>query len=293
MYSLKEFLTKVAGMKEKDIPSDIIFCHSTNREISLLTNAMKDFLDCFTFTLIKKGHCTILYNDQEIKLIENDLYIYTAGLYVEIIDISEDYEGMCLMVDKGIMFENTLAHNVIKAAYFPVIRLDEPKIHLDEKTLYRVNGEMTEIAFFLNSNRRLKTEASQLIFSLMLLDIIEFLESTGQYKLYSQKEETFVVEFMKLLSKNFKSEHGVVFYARKLNISSVYLSRIVKHHTGKTVVAHINELLVKEAAWMLNSTSKSIKEIARILNFADQASFNKFFKRIKGISPLKFRNRLS
>lgn len=290
MYTLKEFLVKVCGLREEQIPSATIFSGPTNRESTLLTNTMQDYLDCFSFTLIKKGECTLLYKNEKVRLKKDDLYIYMPAHSVEIIDISADYEGMCLFVDKSIMFENSISHNVIKAAYFPVMNLRAPKIHLDSKTVYRVNGEMTEIAFFLNSDRKLKTEASQLIFSLMLVDLVEFLGSSGLYHHNSPKEETIVMDFLKLVSKYYMSQHNVGFYAEQLGISSIYLSRVVKSNTGKTVMAHINDILAKEAVWLLNSTDKSIKEIAAELNFADQASFNKFFNRLRGMSPSTFRN---
>lgn len=284
---------EVGGMPEKMVPSDSIFCVKTNREITLLTNEMKDFLDCFSFTLIRKGECTLLYNGHTIKLSKDDLYIYTPGLTIEVTDISEDYEGICLIVDKNILFENSISHDVITAAYFPIMSLPEPKIHLDEKAVYRVNGEMNEIIMFLNSDRRLKTEASLIIFSLMLIDVTEFLERPGQYVEYSPKEETLLVEFMRLVSLYFKKERNIGFYSDALGISSAYLSKIIKSNSGKTVMGHINDMLLKEAVWALKSSDKPIKRIAEELNFADQASFNKFFRRMKGCSPTEFRNRAS
>lgn len=291
MYTLKEFLIQVCGLSDSQIPSETIYAGPTNRESTLLTNTMKDYLDCFSFTLIKNGECTLIYKNEKIRLKKDDLYIYIPVNSVEIVDISDDYEGICLFVDKSIMFENRISHNVIKAAYFPLIHMNVPKIHLDQKTVYRVNGEMSEIAYFLHSDRKLKTEASQLIFSLMLLDLIEFLGKNGQYRHNSPKEETMVVEFMKLVSENFISEHTVDFYARSLSVSSIYLSRIVKANTGKTIMTHVNDMLAKEAVWLLNSSDKSIKEIAAELKFSDQASFNKFFKRMRGVSPSEFRGR--
>lgn len=293
MYSLREFLIKEIGLDAESIPSDSIFCAETNPEITLITNTMKDFLDCFTFTFIKEGHCTIIYNDKKIKLSKNDLYIYTPGLKVEIIEVSDDYRGICLLVEKNIMFENTITHNIVRAAYLPVINLDCPKIHLDTKTSFRVRGEMTEIIYFLKSDRLLKKEACLIIFSLMLIDITEFLKESGNNMRFSQKEESLVLDFMKLIASNFIEQRSIGFYAARLGISPIYLSRIVKQNTGKTVMTHINELVAKEAAWLLRSTDKNVKEISKILNFADQASFNKFFHRMNGVSPSQFRKMIN
>lgn len=290
MYSLKDFLVKVGGMNEKNIPSDLIFCIEANSQNSLIANAMTDFIDCFSFTLTIKGHCTILYKGEKIRLEAKDFHIYSPASSIEVIEISDDYKGLCLIADKSLLFKNSVGHNVIKSVYFPMMRLDFSKIHLSDLAYRRIYLEMREVIANINSKRRLKTEASQLVFSLMLLDLIEFLERHKDLHHSSHKEETLVVEFIKLVSANFINQHNIKFYSDKLNISSIYLSRIVKHSTGKTVMNHINDLLAKEADWLLRSTGKSIKEIAEMLNFADQASFNKFFNRMRGVSPSAFRS---
>ena len=96
-------------------------------------------------------------------------------------------------------------------------------------------------------------------------------------------------EFIVLLMSYFKTQHHVAFYADALHITPQYLTKIVKSKTGKTVRAFIFELIYSEARNLLSSTDFSIQQIAGLLNFADQASFSKFFKRNSGMSPLDFR----
>lgn len=52
---------------------------------------------------------------------------------------------------------------------------------------------------------------------------------------------------------------------------------------------YINQMLLMEASWLLQSTDLNITEIAEHLHFADQSSFGKFFHRMKGVSPKGFR----
>lgn len=96
-------------------------------------------------------------------------------------------------------------------------------------------------------------------------------------------------EFITLLMNHFKEEHQVAFYADALHITPQYLTLLVKSQTGKTVNAFIYELIYSEARNLLLATDLSIQEIAAKLNFADQASFSKFFKRHSGIAPQRFR----
>ncbi|WP_258460362.1 helix-turn-helix domain-containing protein [Phocaeicola coprophilus] len=76
-----------------------------------------------------------------------------------------------------------------------------------------------------------------------------------------------------------------------MNISTTYLSRIVKNITGHTVRFHLSELLGADARRMLECTDLDVQEISNQLGFSDQSVFGKFFIRQTGLSPLKFRMR--
>jgi AraC-like DNA-binding protein len=64
----------------------------------------------------------------------------------------------------------------------------------------------------------------------------------------------------------------------------------VKQTTGKTIRELINERTLSEAKILLKHTNKQASEIAYELGFLEAASFNRFFKKLTGITPLIFRN---
>jgi len=92
------------------------------------------------------------------------------------------------------------------------------------------------------------------------------------------------------LPKHFAEHHDIKFYAESLCITPVYLSRVIKQVSGRTVVDYINQMLLMEASWLLNSTHETTIQIADRLHFASQASFCRFFKRMKGVAPITYRN---
>ncbi len=96
--------------------------------------------------------------------------------------------------------------------------------------------------------------------------------------------------FLHLLYRNFKSERQIRFYADKLNISTAYLSRIVKEISGTTVNDHITSLLYKEICNLLKQSDMTMGEIADHLHFSDQSAMSNFFKQRAGMSPLAYRN---
>ena len=62
--------------------------------------------------------------------------------------------------------------------------------------------------------------------------------------------------------------------------------------SGRTVDDHINDLLLSKAKILLKSTGLNIVQIADRLHFADAPSFSRFFSRLAGVSPRKYRKGL-
>ena len=78
--------------------------------------------------------------------------------------------------------------------------------------------------------------------------------------------------------------------AEKLNVSSAYLSRMVKEISGTTVNDHITSLLYKEICNLLKQSDMTMGEIADYLHFNDQSALTNFFKTRAGMTPLAYRN---
>ncbi len=106
---------------------------------------------------------------------------------------------------------------------------------------------------------------------------------------FVKRENEIFRNFKKLLVENYRKHHSIGFYADSLNITTTYLSRVVKSVTGSTVCFHISKMLCSDARRLLECTDMDIKEISDMLGFSDQSVFGKFFMRKTGVSPLKFR----
>ncbi len=79
------------------------------------------------------------------------------------------------------------------------------------------------------------------------------------------------------------------FYADKLCVTSDYLSKVVREYDGQSAAKWIINAVITEAKILLREPDKTINQIAIELNFPDQSTFGKFFKRNTGLSPLSTR----
>lgn len=77
--------------------------------------------------------------------------------------------------------------------------------------------------------------------------------------------------------------------ANHLQISSVYLSRMVKQELGITFVSLVVDLRMKKAMYLLKSTTLTVSEIAEMVGYDTQHYFSTTFKKMLGVTPNQYR----
>ncbi|GAA3951235.1 helix-turn-helix domain-containing protein [Chitinophaga oryziterrae] len=77
--------------------------------------------------------------------------------------------------------------------------------------------------------------------------------------------------------------------AKHLQVSSRYLTDMLRSLTGQSAQQHIHDRLIEKAKESLSTTRLTIAEIAYQLGFEHPQSFNKLFKRHTNLSPNVFR----
>ncbi|HEX2963766.1 MAG TPA: AraC family transcriptional regulator [Ignavibacteriales bacterium] len=84
----------------------------------------------------------------------------------------------------------------------------------------------------------------------------------------------------------------VNYMSTHLNLSSKYLSDLLKQETGKTALELIHLYVISEAKNMIVAGEKSIAEIAYQLGFENPPYFSRLFKKEVGLSPKEYKNHI-
>lgn len=77
--------------------------------------------------------------------------------------------------------------------------------------------------------------------------------------------------------------------AKNAGFSIDYFNRIFLSHTGFTVTAYINYIRLKQAAFLLRTTDKSVLDIALEIGYDSHEGFTKAFKKKYGLAPSEYR----
>lgn len=266
-----------------------IYCNETDAAVTFRANETHGYMAAYTFTLVLEGTLTLVYNGRQLMLHVDDVYMYSPGLPVTIVSASDDYHAICLLADEHVTIESPTVHDLVHIAYAPLVQLHEPKLKLSHDDAMRLGDKMREIRDYLHSDHIYKEKILQMLYAVFLLDLQNAQERALPQRSVPPRVEEIFIGFLRLLPLHFAEHHDIAFYAERLNISTVYLSRVVRQVTGRTVIDYINQFLVMEASFLLRTSDLSISQIAGQLHFSDLASFSKFFSRQKGVSPKEFR----
>lgn len=212
----------------------------------------------------------MLGDEHERLLSANDLLVVSPKHVLAFSEMSCDFEAECVLVDEEI------AADVV--------------FHLSEDKVKAAIDIFHMIRDIVRYQHIYKVEMIQ-----SMVNVLKLLVSELPYDHISvtrdlrHKKNVYEI-FLHLLYRNFRSERQIRFYADKLNVSSPYLSRMVKEISGTTVNDHISSLLYKEICNLLKQSDMTIGEIADYLHFSDQSALTNFFKQRAGVSPLAYRN---
>ena len=254
------------------------------------TNALPGAIAAYGYTIVLQGWMTMLFNGREVHFTKDDLIIYTPGMMVSVIAISDDCRGICLVADKEFAFESPTMRDAIRAAYLPAVELSEPRLTLAEEDNLHLMELMGIIRrYLLSADHPFRSECLRTTYGLFLLELNTIQERTICNRRFPKRIEELFFDFLRLVPIHFAEHHDVAFYASQLCITPRYLSQIVRDISGRTVVDYINQMLLMEASYLLQQTSFPIVQIADRLHFSEAASFTRFFTRMKGMNPKEFR----
>ncbi|NLK22267.1 MAG: helix-turn-helix transcriptional regulator [Epulopiscium sp.] len=77
--------------------------------------------------------------------------------------------------------------------------------------------------------------------------------------------------------------------AEYLGLNKCYFCNLFKKEVGKTYSHFVNEIRIKKSKDLLVNTNLSMLEIALSVGYNNQNYYNMAFKKIVGVTPLKYR----
>ncbi|MCC8199848.1 MAG: helix-turn-helix transcriptional regulator [Tannerellaceae bacterium] len=249
-------------------------------------------MNALLVALILDGSADIKIDYTTYKIEQNGFLTITPTHIIQAASVSKDFKAKMLVVDRSFLeecrpeFRSPSMNNYMQIRKNPyTVFAPEETFHLEmcfEQLREKIN----------NQSHFFHKEVLQNSFIAFLLEMANILmgkkDGLVAVPTLSRKEEL-LNQFLQLLLVHCKEQHGVTFYAEKMFITPQYLSLILKELTGKSANKWIDDALMVEAKILLKMPQTTVQQVADELNFSDQSTFGKFFKKHMGMSPMEYR----
>ena len=239
--------------------------------------------------LCTKGCVQVEIDNHRYQVDRGMLVLILPGQEVRFNEIKPQSDGIGIAFMQKFIQEALIAYSdlwplLLELEKKPCVRLNMGEIH----TLARIHRHLFESSHL--PDHPFKTEMLRSLMNAMLYQVAmmtsthveeKTVAAPGNFELYYR--------FTQLVARFYRTSRQVAFYADKLYVSPKYLGVVVKAVSGRTANRWIDEYVTKEAGKVLRISSRSIREVADYLNFADASFFTKYFRKNAGITPTEYR----
>lgn len=270
--TIKDTLKLVSEFDDKDMKS-FITEHKLQKMIVLLCieGEMKVSIDMKTFQLAPSSLMTI-----------------SPHLNVKLDSLSKDFRCYVITIQQELLTKAFYVKNILS---IKSILYQNPVIKLDEKTMTLF---VHYFSFLAQIHERIASKHPDIIrcHLMALLMSLNALYKNHEMEVSDEmltRSKIICHDFVELVRKHYTEERQLKFYADKLCITPKHLMAVIKKTLGKNPKKFIDEALIADAKFQLNTTDLSVKQICDKLNFPNPSFFGKYFKKHVGTSPNAFR----
>ncbi len=266
----------------------------SNQEAMLLTSSLDDWceeptvLNYGAILICRGGKATLrvnfkvweLYEDAVITIFPNDVVLLSK---------SSDFIVEMLKYNAPLLREASLQmeHTVYSS-------LREDRCRQDTPVVTNIINNMFSLlkVYFEQSECTCITQLVLLQLKAFFIGFHEYLQRNPEYRpdeVKSHRIRELFNHFMMLVERDYKVSRDVNYYASLLNISSKYLTNIVRQVTSRTPKNIIDQYVILHLKMQLHMGEQSIKEIAWEYHFSDSSFFCRYFKKHTGKTPQQIR----
>lgn len=253
------------------------------------------YLDKGGFALCIEGKAEIVINHRKYRMEPGCVYVHTSMLTFNEFKTSEDYNEISFFKHYSFYYD---IFEIIRDSQYPLQLTVNPVWKLSDDLcaqIIRVGKlikeklslvEQTENEIFLTIlKRQIEFIYKETVLEVLYNDIVQMPSENINY----DKNHLIAYQFLSSLHQNYKTHRSVSWYADKSNLSTGHFSTIIKKTLGLTPQEFISKVVIGNAKLLLKNLSLSIKEIAVELNFPEQFTFGKYFKKYTNQSPTEYR----
>ncbi len=261
-------------------------------------------LEDYRLGYIKRGYMRGSIDLQEYTITAGHIVFITPGTIVEPIEISDDF----LLVGMGVhsdlfhialsgklpnLFNGKQKHGIIAVTEQEETLLDHMFHMIYEIVTAQRMSANTDNASDTSHTMQDTRHCHEVTLHMMAAIAFYFDSVFARHQSATPVRHTandIFDRFIRLVNQHCKEQRQLAFYADRTCLTERYLGTVVRQTSGITAKEWIDKAVITQAKVMLRHSNMQITEIADKLNFSTPSFFCKYFKRLTGCTPQKYRD---
>lgn len=119
-------------------------------------------------------------------------------------------------------------------------------------------------------------------------------DSFNEKETHEEAAGNFIVrKALEYMGEHYNEKLMLAEVSEKIYVSQWHLSKLLNKETGQNFSELLNGIRIRKAQDLLKNPSYRIADVADMVGFGEVNHFSKVFKKINGLSPNEFRNKIS
>lgn len=233
------------------------------------------------YVYTKKGHLLLEIDGNTLTVKEGSFVIIASNILHTFIEASGEsilYIAR-IPVEDFYMIKHSNSHDIIQL-YKKCILITEPT-----PSFTNIFEEMISANYGAYNRMYILAKAMELTIHLLSKNV----KITKEIKAKTIETSDITLEIQTFIEKSLDQPISLSMLANRLGYTETYCSKIIKQKTNMGFVEYVNQIRLREAESYLQRTDMHITQICHTVGFNSTASFNRNFKKYRGISPTEFR----
>lgn len=245
-------------------------------------------LTLMTILFLFKGEANFIVNGKDVNLRTGHIMVTSPDTRFEYKESSSDVRYAMIVVYPEIMTTTSRDINLTYdlSVYAKKVLTADCSIETMDYYANLYNLFKSELRF---PDYMFKANVLRSYMNVLFVNIFNAFNDTNSFDVDPNSRQFDVYQkFLITLGEHFIQERSVEFYAKQLDISPKYLSFVSLQYSHKNASQWISDYVIAKAKALLTVHKNSAIEASEQLNFPSVNSFNRYFKRVTGMTPKEY-----
>lgn len=245
-----------------------------------------------THLFCHRGNIRFLFNDSKLKCKASEFLFWFADSKLNDLICSENFRATILFVEKDFLTDNNpdqswTIDSLLYSKEHPVKTVskeDKRRILSNFQKLYER---------FQDFDHRFYEAVLVRQMQIFIFEMWHTFANVYEHHKSTLQTGTLYERFIQLVEEHCLKEREVQFYADQLHITPKYLNHLCKKTTGITASQWIQRYTRDRVILLLQNKNLNIAEISDVMEFSSRSFFTRYVKKLLGVTPKKYRERLA